>query len=98
MFLFIFHHLLLKKINKEKYVKATSNKKIHKILTCSSDFSLQTGYASKTSEKFIKYINRDNNSVKNMLKIISSYILNNKKPIIFVMGTKICNDIKNRWH
>jgi len=85
----------LKKINKEKYVKATSNKKIHKILTCSSDFSLQTGYASKTSEKFIKYINRDNNSVKNMLKIISSYILNNKKPIIFVMGTKICNDIKN---
>ena len=72
----------LKNINIKKYVKATSNKKIHKILTC------------KTSEKFIKYINRDNNSVKNMLKIISSYILNNKKPIIFVMGTKICNDIK----
>lgn len=64
----------LKKINKKKYEKAISNKKIHKILTC------------KTSEKCIKYINRDNNAVKNMLKITSSYILKNKKPIIFIMG------------
>ena len=30
-----------------------------------------------------------------MSKIISSYILNNKKPISFVMGTKICYNIEN---
>ena len=27
-----------------------------------------------------------------MLKIVSGYINNNKKPMIYVMGTKICND------
>ena len=36
----------------EKYKKLISNKKVHKILTC------------KTSEKSIKYINRDKNAVK----------------------------------
>ena len=73
----------LKEKNIKKYEKKMSDKKIHKILTC------------KTSSKFIKYINRDINAVKNMSKIVSSYILNNKKPISFVMGTKICNNIEN---
>jgi len=36
----------------EKYKKLISNKKVHKILTC------------KTSEKSIKYINRNKNAVK----------------------------------
>ena len=73
----------LKISNLEKYKKKTTNKKIHKILTC------------KTSEKLIKYKNRDINAVKNMLNIVSSYILNNKKPIAFVMGTKICNGVQH---
>ena len=55
--------------------------KVHKILTC------------KTSEKFIKYINRDINATKNMISIVSSYIKNNIKPKIFVLGTKIHNDL-----
>ena len=65
--------------NDKKYEKKMKNIKIHKILTC------------KTSSKFVKYINRDNNAVKNMLKIVSSYIKENKKPITYVRGTKICN-------
>jgi hypothetical protein len=73
----------LKSKNKEKYEKVISNKKIHKILTC------------KTSEKSMKYINRDKNAVKNMLKIVLSYIKTNKKPKTFVLGTKICNDIQH---
>jgi len=72
----------LKSKNEEKYKKVISNKKIHKILTC------------KTSEKLMKYINRDKNAVKNMLKIVLSYIKNNKKPKTFVLGTKICNDVQ----
>jgi len=56
---------------------------MHKILTC------------KTSSKCVKYINRDLNAVKNMCIIVSSYILNNKKPIAYVMGTKICNGVIN---
>ena len=46
----------------------------------------------KTNEKLNEYVNRDINSVKNMIKIISSYITENHKPKTFVMGTKICND------
>ena len=69
----------LKKKDKKKY-KNELNKPIHKILTC------------KTSKKFNKYINRDMNAVKNMKKIITSYLTVNKKPMIFVMGTKICNN------
>ena len=56
----------LKKQNLTKY-KKEMNKKIHKILTC------------KTSEKFIKYINRDENATMNMISIVSSYINNNIK-------------------
>ena len=63
----------LKKQNLTKY-KKEMNKKIHKILTC------------KTSEKLMKYMNRDINAVKNMLKIVSSYIKINIKPKIFVLG------------
>ena len=59
------------------------NNKIHKILTCSSDFSLQTDFASKSSDnqssdcnlaslkKSMKYINRDQNAVKNMISILN---------------------------
>ena len=57
--------------------KKEMKKKIHKFLTC------------KTSEKFIKYINRDKNAIMNMISIVSSYINNNIKPEIFVLGTKI---------
>lgn len=73
----------LKKKNQNKYEKIKKGTKIHKILTC------------KTSSKFIKYVNRDKNAVKNMKKIVSEYILNNKKPMTFVMGTKICNGVFN---
>ena len=69
----------LKEKNEKKYEKKL-NQPIHKILTC------------KTSEKFNKYVNRDINAVKNMKKIVSSYLTINKKPMIFVMGTKICNN------
>ena len=73
----------LKEKNEKKYNKQIKDKKIHKILTC------------KTSSKCVKYINRDLNAVKNMCLIVSSYINTNKKPITFVMGTKICNNGKN---
>ena len=73
----------LKEKNLKKYNEKMKDKKIHKILTC------------KTSSKCIKYINRDLNAVKNMCLIVSSYILNNKKPISYVMGTKICNGVFN---
>ena len=73
----------LKEKNEKKYKKIKLNNKIHKILTC------------KTSEKCVKYINRDTNAVKNMRSIVSSYIKTNKKPKIFVLGTKISNDVQN---
>ena len=72
----------LKEKNEKKYKKIKLNNKIHKILTC------------KTSEKCVKYINRDTNAVKNMISIVSSYIKTNKKPKIFVLGTKIRNDVQ----
>lgn len=70
----------LKEKNPKKYAKQMNEIKVHKILTY------------KISEKFIKYINRDNNATKNMISIVSSYIEKNVKPKIFVLGTKICND------
>jgi hypothetical protein len=69
----------LKEKNQLRYDKKMLPQKIHKILTC------------KTSTK-LKYMNRDNNAVRNMLKIVSSYIEKNYKPMIYVMGTKICNN------
>jgi len=36
-----------------------------------------------------KYVNRYINAVKNIIKIVSSYLTKNKKPIIFVQCTKI---------
>lgn len=69
----------IKKEKPEKYKKIMKDKKIHKILTC------------KTSIEFVKYINRDLNAVKNMKKIVLSYIEKNKKPLLFIEGTKICN-------
>ena len=71
----------LKEKNLKKYKKITSNKKVHKILTY------------KISEKSMKYINRDKNAVKNMIKIVLSYINKNIKPKIFVLGTKISSDV-----
>ena len=70
----------LKERNEEKYNKVIKDKKIHKILVC------------KTNEKFNEYVNRDKNSVKNMIKIVNSYIETNHKPKTFVLGTKICNN------
>jgi len=69
----------IKEKNPDKYKKLMKDKKIHKILTC------------KTSIKSIKYINRDINSVKNMKKIVLSYIEKNEKPFSFIKGIKICN-------
>lgn len=76
----IYHLNKLEKNNEEKYKKVIEDKKIHKILVC------------KTNEKLNEYVNRDKNSVKNMIKIMKSYITENHKPKTFVMGTKICND------
>jgi hypothetical protein len=42
----------------------------------------------------MKYINRDTNATKNMIKIMESYIKSGIKPKIFVLGTKICNDVQ----
>ena len=69
------------KLLKEQYIikKDKSNKKIYKILVC------------KTNEKLNEFVNRDINSVKNMIKIISNYINTNYKPKTFVLGTTICN-------
>ena len=71
----------LKKENEEKYNKVMKEKKVHKILVCKTN--------KKSKEQEIK-INRDNNSVLNMIKIVESYIKNNIKPKTFVFGTKIC--------
>ena len=70
----------LKEKDIKRYNKAKNNKKIHKILVC------------KTNKKLNEYVNRDINSVKNMIKIVSNYIKTNHKPKTFVNGTKICND------
>jgi len=70
----------LKKKDEKRYKKATSDKKIHKILVC------------KTNAKLNEYVNRDINSVKNMKKIVLKLITENHKPKSYVMGTKICND------
>ena len=70
----------LKDKNIKRYNKVKSNKKIHKILVC------------KTNEKLNEFVNRDINSVKNMIKIVSNYINTNYKPKTFVLGTKICNN------
>jgi len=69
----------IKEKKPDKYKKLMKDKKIHKILTC------------KTSIKSMKYINRDINSVKNMKKIVLSYIEKNEKPLPFIKGIKICN-------
>ena len=55
------------------YNKVKSNKKIHKILVC------------KTNEKLNEFVNKDINSVKNMIKIVSNYINTNYKPKTFVL-------------
>lgn len=73
----------LKIKNEKKYKEKIKDKKIHKILTC------------KTSENKMKYINRDKNATKNMIKIMESYIKSGIKSKIFVLGTKIYNDVQN---
>ena len=69
----------IKKINIEKYNTIIKTKKVHKILVC------------KTNEKLNDlFVNRDNNSILNMKKIVLSYITINQRPKTFVYGTKIC--------
>ena len=65
----------LKEKDIKRYNKAKNNKKIHKILVC------------KTNEKLNKYVNRDINSVKNMIKIVSNCIKTNYKPKTLGNGT-----------
>ena len=65
----------LKEKDIKRYNKAKNNKKIHKILVC------------KTNEKLNEYVNRDINSVKNMIKIVSNYIKTNYKPKTFINST-----------
>ena len=74
-----------KRINKKKICK------IHKILVCNSNVKLN----EKTSNtgnypKNMIYVNRDNNSVNNMIKIVNSYIKSDYKPKPYIRGTKIC--------
>ncbi len=71
----------IKDKNIKKYTKLMEKIKVHKLFICF------------TSEKFIKYINKNMNATKNMISIVSSYIKNNIKPKIFVLGTKIYNDL-----
>jgi hypothetical protein len=70
----------LKKKDEKKYKKITSDKNIHKILVC------------KTNEELneYRYVDRDTNSTKNMVKIVNSYLTTNYRPINFIMGTKAC--------
>jgi hypothetical protein len=42
-------------------------------------------------KKLNEYVNRDINSVKNMIKIISNYIKTNYKPKTFINGTTYKN-------
>ena len=71
----------LKKKNKKKYKIIMNDKEVHKILTC------------KTSEKCVKYLNRDVNATKNMVSIVS-ILYKKQQPIskIFVIETKICDN------
>ena len=68
---------ILRNKNEKKYNKLIKGKSIHKILVC------------KTNEKTSEYVNRDENSTKNMIKIVESYIKTNHKPIQCVMCTKV---------
>ena len=49
------------------------DKEIHKILVC------------QTNKKLNEYVNRDINAVKNMVKIVNSYISLNHKPKQFLL-------------
>jgi len=69
----------IKKDNIEKYNKIVKTKKVHKVLVCKTN--------AKSKDLFV---NRDNNSVLNMKKIVLSYITTNTRPKTFVFGTKIC--------
>lgn len=75
--------------------------KIHSILT----YKIR----DKNGDKVSRVINRDNNSVKNMLRIVREYIKNQQKEWFFIRGTKIVSshdalkkydghDILNKCH
>ena len=68
----------IKNTDNEKYLKKIEDRCVHKILVC------------KANEKSKEYVNRDNNSTKNMKDIVLSYIKTNYRPKSFVLGTKIC--------
>ena len=58
----------IKKVNIEKYNTIIKTKKVHKVLIC------------KTNEKLSDlFVNRDNNSILNMKKIVLSYISINQR-------------------
>jgi len=66
----------IKSKDEDKYKEYTKDKKIHKILFC------------KANRELNEYVNRDKNSVMNMVKIVNSYLETNYRPINFIMGTQ----------
>jgi len=76
IFIYIYNsytHLLFIKIKSNRLLLITTNiiktKKAHKILIC------------KTNEKLNNlFVNRDNNSILNMKKIVLNYITKNQRP------------------
>ena len=74
-----------KRTNKKKICK------IHKILVCNSNVKLNEKTSNTNNyPKNMIYVNRDNNSVNNMIKIVNSYIKSDYKPKPYIRGTKIC--------
>ena len=85
----------LEKIEDETRRKNKKEKirQIHKILVCNSNVKLNEEKNNINNyPKGTLFVNRDNNSVKNMIKIVESYINTGLKPKCFVRGTKICMD------
>ena len=81
----------IKEIEK-KNEKKEKMRVIHKILVCNSNVKLDEKSNKGNYPKKTILVNRDNNSVKNMVKIVKSYIETDYKPECFVRGTKICKD------
>ncbi len=79
----------IKEKNQERYTKILENKKVHSVLT-------YTIRREKNGE-IVRFgcINRDNNSVKNMLKIVNDYIECFERKGFLLRGTKVIN-LSNR--
>ena len=87
----VFNMEKIKEIEK-KNEKKEKMRVIHKILVCNSNVKLDEKSNKGNYPKKTILVNRDNNSVKNMVKIVKSYIETDYKPECFVRGTKICKD------